>query len=113
MSKSDTSTPSRTHGYRKSPKVVPISTPPVLPTSSQESVEDKKLVGPDMRRSALRQMLTVKHVAERLSYSQEKVRQICRDGELDYMGRGRGYRIFEDSVAAYQERERLKVRETH
>jgi excisionase family DNA binding protein len=47
----------------------------------------------------------VKKVAEILDFSGEKVRQLCRDGEIEYTGDGRGYRIYLDSVAAYQERQ--------
>lgn len=59
--------------------------------------------------TAIRPQTTVKKVADLLCKSPEKVRELCRKGELAFSGKGRGFRIFIDSVAAYQERERLKV----
>lgn len=50
---------------------------------------------------------SVKKVAVILDYSERFVRELCNRGELETNGRaGRGLRIFLDSVAAYQQRNR-------
>ena len=49
---------------------------------------------------------SVKKVAAILDFSERYVRDLCARGELEYTGRLRGFRIFLDSVAAYQERKR-------
>jgi hypothetical protein len=54
-----------------------------------------------------RAQATIKRVAEILAYSDRYVRDLCNRGELETNGRrGRGLRIFLDSVAAYQRRNR-------
>jgi len=58
----------------------------------------------------LRPQAKVKTVALLLAVSSEKVRQLCHTGELEYTGRGRGFCVILDSVAAYQERELQKTK---
>lgn len=54
---------------------------------------------------APRPQASVKRVAEILDYSDRHVRDLCARGELETNGRpGRGFRIYLDSVAAYQTR---------
>lgn len=57
-----------------------------------------------------RQQATVKKVAAILDFSERHIRELCARGELEYTGRLRGFRIYLDSVAAYQERESQKTR---
>lgn len=57
---------------------------------------------------APRPQASVKRVAELLAFSERHVRDLCTRGELECSGHGRGFRIFLDSVAAYQERARNK-----
>lgn len=57
-----------------------------------------------------RPQASVKKVAAILDFSERHVRDLCARGELEWTGKGRGFRIFLDSVTAYQERERLKAR---
>ncbi len=50
---------------------------------------------------------SVKKVATILDYSERFVRELCNRGELETNDRaGRGLRIYLDSVAAYQQRNR-------
>jgi|GEM_PF-2425246 len=54
-----------------------------------------------------RQQASVRKVAAILDYSERFVRELCNRGELETNGRpGRGFRIFLDSVVAYQRRNR-------
>jgi len=56
---------------------------------------------------APRQQASVKKVAALLDYSDRYVRELCTRGDLETNGRrGRGFRIFLDSVVAYQRRNR-------
>lgn len=58
-----------------------------------------------------RPQASVKKVAAILDYSDRTVRELCAQGELETNGRpGRGFRIFLDSVATYQERQRQQAR---
>ncbi|NJM06939.1 helix-turn-helix domain-containing protein [Candidatus Gracilibacteria bacterium] len=56
--------------------------------------------------SAPRPQGSVKKVAKLLDYSERHIRSLCARGELEHIGRGRGFRIFLDSVAAFQARHR-------
>lgn len=73
------------------------------PAIADESTVERSQ--PAVSPSLPRLQASVKKVAEILDFSGEKVRQLCRDGEIEYTGDGRGYRIYLDSVAAYQERQ--------
>ena len=79
--------------------------------NSQPTEDDGELIAPiSARLTTPRPQATVKRVAEILAKSERHVRELCARSELEYTGAGRGFRIFLDSVAAYQERERLKTR---
>lgn len=62
---------------------------------------------PDSNTPRAQATIKRKRVAEILAYSDRYVRDLCNRGELETNGRpGRGLRIFLDSVAAYQRRNR-------
>jgi hypothetical protein len=56
--------------------------------------------------STPRPQASVKKVAAILDYSERHIRELCARGELEFTGRLRGFRIYLDSVAAWQERNR-------
>lgn len=80
----------------------PKGNPPPPPAT-----EPLKPVEPASGNDTPRAQATIKRVAELLAYSDRYVRDLCNRGELETNGRpGRGLRIFLDSVAAYQRRNR-------
>lgn len=80
----------------------PKGSPPPLPPAEPPSP-----ISPAPDSDTPRAQATIKRVAEILAYSDRYVRDLCNRGELETNGRpGRGLRIFLDSVAAYQRRNR-------
>jgi hypothetical protein len=53
-----------------------------------------------------RPQASVKKVAAILDFSERHIRELCARGELEHTGRLRGFRIYLDSVAAWQDRNR-------
>lgn len=73
--------------------------------TSAQLPEIKLPVGPTANEP--RPQASVKKVAIILDYSERFVRELCNRGDLETNGRaGRGLRIYLDSVAAYQQRNR-------
>lgn len=80
-----------------------ISRFPQAASTRPETVEPQP--GPSLCEP--RPQASIKKVAVILDYSERFVRELCNRGELETNGRpGRGLRIFLDSVAAYQQRNR-------
>lgn len=69
------------------------------------SAEDELAVAPRVPQVP-RPQASVKKVAALLDFSERHIRELCARGELEYSGRLRGFRIYLDSVAAWQERNR-------